>query len=163
MCIRDRSLTADQRYFLGMRDRVYEAPFSQSTPAKEMATFIRTRLALLKAINPRPAAGFVGKWRNIEGEIEITQGANGQLAVAVSSWMPYYGNWVCDLSGNAVVDGDSLKVTYKDGPPWVLTLTRRGAVLVARETAPPGSPDDGSGPPYCGHKGGVAGNWFAAR
>ena len=158
-----KSLTADQRYFLGMRDRVYEAPFSQSTPVKEMATFMRTRLALLKAINPRPAAGFVGKWRNIEGEIEITQGANGQLAVAVSSWMPYYGNWVCDLSGNAVVDGDSLKVTYKDGPPWVLTLTRRGAVLVARETAPPGSPDDGSGPPYCGHKGGVAGDWFAAR
>ena len=158
-----KSLTADQRYFLGMRDRVYEAPFSQSTPVKEMATFMRTRLALLKAINPRPAAGFVGKWRNIEGEIEITQGANGQLAVAVSSWMPYYGNWVCDLSGNAVVDGDSLKVTYKDGPPWVLTLTRRGAVLVARETAPPGSHDDGSGPPYCGHKGGVAGDWFAAR
>ena len=150
-----KSLTADQRYFLGMRDRVYEAPFSQSTPVKEMATFMRTRLALLKALNPRPAAGFVGKWRNIEGEIEITQGANGQLAVAVSSWMPYY--------GNAVVDGDSLKVTYKDGPPWVLTLTRRGAVLVARETAPPGSPDDGSGPPYCGHKGGVAGDWFAAR
>lgn len=70
----------------------------------------------MKAIDPHPAAGFVGKWRNIEGEIEITQGANGKLAVAVNSWMPYYGNWVCDLEegGNAVVDGDSLKVTYQD-------------------------------------------------
>lgn len=124
---------------------------------------MRSRLAFLKAINPQPPAGFVRMWKNIEGEIEITQAADGQLSVAANSNQPYRGNWVCDLSGKAVVDGDTLKVTYQDGPPWVVTLTRRGAVLVARVIPPAGAPDDGSGPPFCGRNGSLYGDWFATH
>ncbi|MGE8633161.1 MAG: hypothetical protein ACN6P8_06520 [Achromobacter piechaudii] len=43
---------------------------------------MRSRQAFLKAINPQPAPGFAGKWKNLTGEIEITQGADGQLMVA---------------------------------------------------------------------------------
>lgn len=158
-----KSLTADQRYYVGVRDNIYDEPFTGSTPFKEIATSMRSRLAFLKAINPQPPAGFVGKWKNIEGEIEITQAADGQFSVAANSNQPYRGNWVCDLSGKAVVDGDTLKVTYQDGPPWVVTLTRRGAVLVTRVIPPAGTPDDGSGPPFCGRKGSLKGDWFATR
>lgn len=158
-----KSLTADQRYFLSVRDKVYAEPYKGSTPVKEIGNTMRSRVDFLKSINPQPAAGFIGKWRNVEGEIEITKNADGQLFVAANSSQPYHGRWVCDLSGNAVVSGDSLKVTYQDGPPWVLSLTRRGAVLVVRETPPSGVKDDGFGPPFCGMNGSFYGDWFAVR
>ncbi|WP_241048377.1 lysozyme inhibitor LprI family protein [Achromobacter xylosoxidans] len=158
-----KSLTHDQRYFLAVRDNIHANPYTGSSPDKEIGTFMRSRLAFLKSINPQPAAGFVGKWRNIEGEIEITQGADGQLTVAANSAAPYFGRWVCDLSGKAVVSGDSLTVTYQDGPPWVLSLTRRGAVLAAREIPPPGAKEDGFGPPFCGMNGSLGEDWFAVR
>ncbi|MFD4837383.1 lysozyme inhibitor LprI family protein [Achromobacter sp. NPDC058515] len=158
-----KSLTADQRYFLSVRDKIYAEPFTGSTPAKEIGASMRFRLDFLKSINPQPPAGFIGKWKNVEGEIEITQTADGQLFVSANSAQPYNGRWVCDLSGNAVASGDSLKVAYQDGAPWVLTLTRRGAVLVVRETSPSGVKDDGFGPPFCGMNGSLSGDWFAVR
>jgi len=42
-----KSLTADQRYFLSVRDRVYAEPFSGSTPFKEIATSMDHRLRFL--------------------------------------------------------------------------------------------------------------------
>ncbi len=158
-----KALTADQRYYLGARDDAYAEPYTGSTPFKELTNSMRYRLEFLKSINPKPAAGFVGKWKNIEGEIEITQTAHGELFVSANSARPYTGRWVCDLSGKAVVSGDSLKVTYQDGPPWTLTLTRRGDVLVTRETPPAGVKNDGFGPPFCGMNGSLYGNWFAVR
>ncbi|CAB3644279.1 MAG: DUF1311 domain-containing protein [Achromobacter sp.] len=158
-----KSLTNDQRYFLAVRDQIYADPYSGSTPAKAIGASMRSRLAFLKAINPQPPAGFVGKWKNIEGEIEIKQGADGQLFVEANSAQPYNGRWVCDLSGKGVVSGDSLHVTYQDGPPWVLSLTRRGAVLAAREIPPPGVKQDGFGPPFCGMNGSLGEDWFAVR
>lgn len=158
-----KSLTADQRRYLAVRDKIYAEPYAGSTPFKEIGTSMRYRLDFLKAINPQPPAGFVGKWKNIEGEIEITQAADGKLFVEANSSQPYNGRWVCDLSGNAVVSGDTLKVTYQDGPPWVLSLKRRGAVLVTSEAPLPGVKDDGFGPPFCGMNGGLTGTWFAVR
>jgi len=158
-----KALTADQRYFLGVRDEVYAEPFSGSTPVKEISTRMDYRLRFLKAINPQPAAGFIGKWKNVEGEIEITQSADGQLFVSANSSQPYNGRWVCDMSGNAVVSGDTLKVAYQDGAPWVLALTRRGAVLEVRELPPTGVKDEGFGPPFCGMNGSLSGDWFAVR
>ncbi|MGN6662074.1 MAG: lysozyme inhibitor LprI family protein, partial [Achromobacter mucicolens] len=67
-----KALMADQKYFLSVRDAAYEEPYVQSTPFEALTDTMRYRLAFLKAINPKPAAGFVGKWKNIEGEIEIT-------------------------------------------------------------------------------------------
>lgn len=158
-----KSLAADQRYFLSVRDKIYDEPFSGSTPIKEMGTSMDSRLRFLKAINPQPPAGFIGKWKNVAGEIEITQAADGQLFVSANSAQPYRGRWVCDLSGNAVASGDTLKVTYQDGAPWVLTLTRRGAVLAVREVPPAGVKDEGFGPPFCGMNGSLYGDWFAVR
>lgn len=158
-----KALMADQKYFLSVRDAAYAEPYVQSTPFEALTDTMRYRLAFLKAINPKPAAGFVGKWKNIEGEIEITRNAHGELLVAANSARPYDGRWVCDLSGKAVVSGDTLTVTYQDGPPWVLTLKRRGAVLTARVTPPAGGKDDGFGPPFCGMNGNIHGDWFAVR
>lgn len=158
-----KSLTSDQRYFLSVRDNIYAEPFTGSTPVKEIGTSMRYRLDFLKAINPQPAAGFVGKWKNLEGEIEITRTADGQLFVAANSAQPYNGRWVCDLSGKAVASGDSLIVSYQDGPPWTLDLMRRGAVLTVRETPPAGVEKDGFGPPFCGMNGSLEGAWFAVR
>lgn len=158
-----KALVADQRYYLSVRDQRYAEPFSGETPYKGLTDIMRYRLAFLKSINPQPAAGFVGKWGNIEGEIEITKNADGQLLVSANSAQAYNGRWVCDLSGKAEVSGDSLKVTYQDGSPWVLTLTRRGAVLVANETPPPGEKEVGFGPPFCGMNGSLRGDWFAVR
>ncbi|SEJ82980.1 lysozyme inhibitor LprI family protein [Achromobacter sp. NFACC18-2] len=158
-----KALNADQKYFLSVRDNAYAEPYSQSTPFKALSDTMRYRLEFLKAINPKPAAGFVGKWKNIEGEIEITQNAHGELLVAANSAQPYNGRWVCDLSGKAVESGDTLTVTYQDGAPWTLTLTRRGAVLVARETPPAGVKEEGFGPPFCGMNGSFYGDWFAVR
>ncbi len=158
-----KSLTADQKYFLSVRDGIYAEPYTGSTPAKAIGNSMRYRLDFLKSINPQPPAGFVGKWKNVEGEIEITQAADGQLSVAANSAQPYNGRWVCDMSGKAVVSGDSLQVTYQDGPPWILSLTRRGAVLVAREVPPRGVKEAGFGPPFCGMNGSLQGDWFAVR
>lgn len=158
-----KALVSDQKYFLSVRDKAYAEPYVQSTPFEALTDTMRYRLAFLKAINPKPAAGFVGKWRNIEGEIEITQNSRGELLVSANSAQPYNGRWVCDLSGVATVSGDALSVTYRDGEPWVLTLTRRGAVLVARETPPVGGKNDGFGPPFCGMNGSFYGDWFAVR
>lgn len=158
-----KALVADQKYFLGVRDNAYAEPYVQSTPFEALTDTMRYRLAFLKSINPKPADGFVGKWRNIEGEIEIKQNSRGELLVAANSARPYSGNWVCELSGRGVVAGDTLTVTYQDGEPWTLTLKRRGAVLVAQDVPPAGAKEVGFGPPYCGMNGGLRGNWFAVR
>lgn len=158
-----KALTADQRYFLGVRDNIYAAPYKAGTSGKEIGIAMRSRLDFLKSINPQPPAGFIGKWKNVEGEIVITRADDGQLFMQANSNQPYHGRWVCDLSGKAVVDGDTLKITYQDGPPWILTLTRRGAVLVTDEVPPPGVKDEGFGPPFCGMNGSLSGNWFAVR
>lgn len=158
-----KALVKDQRYFLSVRDESYAEPYTTSTPYEALLTGMRSRLAFLKAINPQPAPGFVGKWKNLTGEIEITQGADGQLKVEANAARPYTGQWVCDLSGKGVVSGDSLNVTYQDGLPWVLSLTRRGAVLVANEIPAPGDKDVGFGPPFCGMNGSLRGEWFAVR
>ncbi len=158
-----KALNADQKYFLSVRDNAYAEPYSGSTPFQALSDTMRYRLEFLKAIDPKPAAGFVGTWKNIEGEIEITRNAHGELRVAANSAQPYNGRWVCDLSGKAVVSGDTLTVTYQDGAPWALTLTRRGAVMVARETPPAGVKNDGFGPPFCGMNGSFHGDWFAVR
>lgn len=158
-----KSLTADQRYYLGVRDDIYAEPYTGSTPFKEISTSMRYRLDFLKSINPQPPAGFVGSWKNIEGEIKITQAADGKLFVEANSSRPYTGRWVCDLRGNAVASGDTLKVTYQDGPPWVLSLKRRGAVLVTTVTPPAGVEEDGFGPPFCGMNGSLARDWFAVH
>ncbi|WP_191578900.1 lysozyme inhibitor LprI family protein [Achromobacter insolitus] len=158
-----KALVADQKYFLGVRDRAYAEPYVQSTPFQALTDTMRYRLEFLKAINPKPADGFVGKWRNIEGEIEVTQNSRGEFLVAANSARPYSGNWVCDLSGRGIVSGDTLTVIYQDGPPWSLTLKRRGAVLVTVETAPAGVKNEGFGPPFCGMNGSLSGNWFAVR
>lgn len=51
-----------------VRDKIYAEPFSGSTPVNEIGSSMKYRLAFLKSINPQPPAGFVGKWRNVEGE-----------------------------------------------------------------------------------------------
>lgn len=158
-----KALVDDQRYYLGVRDESYAEPYTNSTPYDALLSGMRARLAFLKSINPKPAAGFVGKWKNVEGEIEITQGADGQLMVSANSARPYSGRWVCDLSGKGVVSGDSLNVTYQDGLPWVLSLKRRGDVLVSSEIPAPGDKDVGFGPPFCGMNGSLKGTWFAVR
>src|SRR5262249_10793569 len=89
-----KALTADQRYFLGVRDDIYAAPFTKGTSGKEIGIAMRSRLDFLKSINPQPPAGFVGKWKNVEGEIEITQAGNGQFSVSNNSFQPYYARWV---------------------------------------------------------------------
>lgn len=158
-----KALTADQRYFLSVRDQVYAQPFSGSSPVNQIGARMGERLNFLKSINTQPPAGFIGKWRNVEGEIEITQTADGQLLVSANSAQPYNGRWVCDLSGKAVAAGGTLTVSYQDGEPWALTLTRRDGVLVVRETPPPGAKDVGFGPPFCGMNGSFRGDWFAVR
>jgi hypothetical protein len=68
-----------------VRDKIYAEPFSGSTPVKEIGSSMKYRLALLKSINPKPPAGFVGKWRNVEGESWLRPaifffGMNGSLS-----------------------------------------------------------------------------------
>ncbi|WP_313459725.1 hypothetical protein [Achromobacter sp.] len=92
----------------------------------------------------------------------LHNGSSSVLYSLVAS-QPYNGRWVCDMSGNAVVSGDTLKVAYQDGAPWALALTRRGAVLEVREVPPTGAKDEGFGPPFCGMNGSLSGDWFAVR
>lgn len=158
-----KALKRDQSYFLSVRDQGYAEPFVNTTPYAMIQTAMKSRLAFLKSINPQPAAGFAGKWRNVEGEIEVKQAADGSYTVEANSAQPYNGRWVCDISGKAEVSGDSLNLTYKDGPPWVLSLKRRGPVMEVNEIIPQGVANEGFGPPFCGMNGSLKGDWFNVR
>jgi len=155
------ALAQDQRWFVGVRDAIAEAPKNMAPP--ELGAELKDRLKLLTAINPHPASDFVGSWHNVAGGFDITSEPDGGLKIAGNAAQPVNGNWVCDFVGKGKASGDVLTVKEEQDEgntqTTSLRLTREGAALKAELIPAPGSSDVTS--PYCGLNGSFDGAYFS--
>ncbi|WP_124625727.1 lysozyme inhibitor LprI family protein [Burkholderia sp. Bp9012] len=160
------ALADDQRWFVGTRDAIGEAPKSISPP--DLGAVLQERATFLRAINSHPPGGFVGSWRNVAGGFDIKIGADGALIVEGNAAQPANGNWVCEYHGSGRAVGNLLEPTTEemdatsklaeaDANASRLRLSREGALLKVKMIVAPGSDSN----PFCGMNGSFDGTYFA--
>ena len=155
-----KALTADQRYFVGVRDEAYARPFNKETGAEELAEQMRWRDAFFRALDRAPRKDQAGIWGNLPGLVAIKQDADGTWQHEASAAQPHNARWLCQTKGPLRAEGDTLVFKDPENEGWVLTFKRVGAALVVEET---NSGPDSYGPPYCGHNGRLAGTYFPVK
>lgn len=159
------SLADDQRWFVGTRDAIAEAPKSMSPP--DLEAVLQERATFLRAINPHPPEGFVGSWRNLAGGFDIKVGVHGTLSIEGNAAQPANGNWVCEYHGSGKVLGNLLepvtedldansKLVPADANTGRLRLTREGALLKVTTIIAPGTGNNS----FCGMNGSFDGTYF---
>lgn len=159
------ALAQDQRWFVGVRDRIAETPKNMSPP--EMSVVLKDRAKFLGAIDAHPPEGFAGTWRNVAGGFDIKVRADGAFSIEGNAAQPVNGNWVCDYQGSGKATGSLLepkteevdensKLVASDANASRLSLTREGATLKVKTIVAPG---DGANP-FCGMNGFFDGAYF---
>jgi hypothetical protein len=155
------ALAEDQRWFVGARDEIADAPANMAPP--DLGADLKDRVRFLRAINPHPASDFIGSWHNLAGGLDITATPDGKVKVTGNAARPVNGNWVCDFEGIGKVEGGALEVrddtVDSQDPATGLRLTREGAALKVEFLPAPGSQDRTS--PYCGMNGSLDGFYFS--
>jgi uncharacterized protein len=145
------ALVQDQQWF----NQVRELPEGSSQTLQDV---MEDRVKFLRAINTRPANGFVGYWFNLAGSFTITAAENGTLKVSANAAEPTSGRWVCDFDGVGKLSNGTLVVGGADKDDTSsLRLTRVGASLHVTFVSAP----DNATPSYCGANGSVEGTYFA--
>jgi uncharacterized protein len=145
-------LREDQKYWLGGRDM-------SMIPGAGMGldAYMDSRLQELASIGP-PRKGLGGKWINLTGFVDVKE-SGVRASVHLSTAEPSRAVWVCEVEGQAVREGDALKI---DGPEgWTIRVQRDGPILRVMEAPPPSDPT--AIRPYCGHNGLLAGAYLPAK
>lgn len=152
------ALRLDQRWFISARDRA-AAGLDRAELTAELTRRLSGRAAVLDSLTTSPPSGVVGRWRNLYGEITVTQWATGVLTFEADTVDPVSGRWVCDATGGGEWTGPeeaTLAVTSEESARWSLTTTRKGAMLSVDERHLGGAPTA----PYCGLNGMISGAYF---
>jgi uncharacterized protein len=146
------ALREDQKYWLGGRDM-------SMMPGAGMGLdqYMDARLQELAAIGS-PRQGLGGKWINLTGYVEVKEnGARAMVHLVTAE--PTRGVWICELEGQAVREGDALRIDGDEG--WTIRVQRDGPILRVMEAPPPSDPT--AIRPYCGHNGLLAGAYLPAK
>lgn len=151
-----KAIHEDQRWFLGARDRAYEA-VEPSERRQGLGERMKSRLEFLQAVQLEPGSDLVGVWKNVAGEIKISPEKNGTLRVRMNAVEPINGRWVCDMDGSAKSQGSSIAITESTIPDWQIDLVRKGSVLEVSEVPLKG---ERLSSPFCGMNGSFNGAYF---
>ena len=160
-----KALAEDQQAFIYYRDRI--AGFDQDIPKDKqnfpLDEFMRDRAAFLASVET-PAAGFLGTWKNVQGEVTVKPAGPGKLEVGAELANPSTAGSVCDVGG-IVKAGAELRLVDTDDNDkptgFVFTFRRVGDSLAAVQSG--SGKDDGNQPPSCGANGHVDGVFFLTR
>ncbi|WP_157627779.1 lysozyme inhibitor LprI family protein [Burkholderia gladioli] len=152
------ALADDQRWFVGTRDAIAEAPRSMSP--RDLGAFLNDRVKFLGAIDPHPPEGFVGSWRNVAGGFHIETKADGTLSITGTAAQPANGNWVCEYQGTGKAASSNMLEPRTDemgANASRLRLSREGALLKVKTVVANGSDSN----TFCGMNGSFDGTYFA--
>lgn len=161
-----KALQSDQYWFVQMRDEGVE--LNKDEPKDKQIfgfeDFLKDRADFLGSL-AHPPAGFVGTWTNLYGAVEIKAGAGGRLEINARTTRPITANWVCDVSGKAKPQGETLSFNDTDDANkptgWRFVIRRKGDMITVDQNGP--TTGDASEPPSCGHNGTVAGAYFFSK
>jgi hypothetical protein len=160
-----KALAQDQQDFVSYRDRI--AGYDQGVPKDKqnlpIDEFMRDRAAFLGSIE-KPSVGFVGSWKNVEGEVTIKSAASGKIEIEADTANPSTGGSECNVGG--VVKAEIvLELVDKDSDEkatgFVYHFRRLGDALEAEEAGQ--TKGDSSEPASCGANGHVSGVFFLTR
>ena len=141
-----KSLAADQRNFLQMRDT---AEFGRPDA---LTSALQSRSGFLNAINPG-RVGILGRWSNLFSTIEIAPASAGGTQYRVNAVDPVAARWVCEASGSLTATGPARWTgTIADSAGKAITLSRVGTMLIVDDAQ--------AGRDHCGLNGGIAGSYF---
>lgn len=160
-----KALAEDQQAFIYYRDRI--ASFDQDIPKDKqnfpLDEFLRDRAAFLASVE-KPAEGFLGTWKNVQGEVTVKPAGPGKLEVGAELANPSTAGSVCDVGG-IVKAGAELRLvdTDENDKPtgFVFNFRRLGDLLAAAQRGT--GKDDSNQPPSCGANGHVDGVFFLTR
>jgi uncharacterized protein YecT (DUF1311 family) len=160
-----KALAQDQQDFVSTRDRI--AGFDQGVPKDKqnfpIDEFMRDRAAFLGSIE-KPNAGFVGVWKNVEGEVTIKPAGRGKLEIGADTANPSTGGSECNVGGVVKAQQDlELVDTDSDDKAagFLYRFHRLGDGLEAEEEGE--AKGDQSEPASCGANGHVSGVFFLTR
>lgn len=154
------ALARDQRWYLGARDEWFENR-DRWEGFPDLASRMTSRVAFLTSLSTTRPDTLVGRWRNVAGEVEITQTAPGRLGIAADAGQPTNARWLCE---GVTVEGPqadrTVEGTTGDDQAYRIRATLKDGYLEIEEQAlTPGS----YGPPYCGANGHISGVYFRVR
>jgi uncharacterized protein YecT (DUF1311 family) len=160
-----KALAQDQQDFVSYRDRI--AGFDQGVPKEKqnlpIDEFMRDRAVFLGSIE-KPGAGFVGSWKNVEGEVTIKSAARGKLEIGADTANPSTGGSECNVGG-VVKAQEDLELVDTDSDDkatgFVYRFHRLGDALEAEEAGE--AKGDSTEPASCGANGHVSGVFFLTR
>ncbi len=161
-----KALQSDQYWFVQARDEGVELNKDEPKDKQifNFEDFLKDRAAFLGSL-AHPAAGFVGTWSSLAGTVEIKSAAGGRLEINAQTTRPITANWVCDVSGKARPQGETLTFNDTDDANkptgWRFTIRRKGDMITVDQNGP--ASGDNSEPPACGHNGTVAGSYFFTK
>lgn len=156
-----QALRQDQRAFLSARDEA-GADLTGDRLREELTDRLSQRAEFLASLQTGSVHNVVGRWRNLNGDINIIQWATGVLTFEAQSVDQPRHRWVCEADGggeHTAVDQALFDINTDDGAKWSLSVKRQGAALIVEELHPRGD----ARAPYCGSSGTIAGTYFPAE
>jgi uncharacterized protein len=148
------ALQKDQSQFLGTRD------IALTWPGASLKEYMASRLELLRAVRSAPDGGdavaFLGTWQADGGQIVVSRGKSGRLAIKINTVASVTARWVCDVEADATVSGGRIRFEEDD---VTIGLSRAGAILRVDEQLPAGR----NGRDYCGANGSISGSYFKVK
>jgi hypothetical protein len=160
-----KALAQDQQAFVTYRDRI--AGFDEGVPKEKqnfpIDEFMRDRATFLGGIE-KPDAGFVGSWKNVQGDVTIKSAGPGELDIEADTANPSTGGSECNVGGVVKVEKalELVDTDNDDKPTGLIYRFRRlGDALEAVEAGV--AKTDQNGPASCGANGHVSGVFFLTR
>ena len=157
------ALKSSQRLFLTTRNVQFTPHLGNDY---DLERHMSAQLDLLRSIGPDPRKGLEGEWKTTEGSVFVGRpAANGMRPVNINSRTHDSKNWICEFLGETRDDGDTLIVEGRDKyrseySGWRIKIMRDGRLAVVASVRPEGA--QGSGAPFCGMNGSLAGTYFPA-
>jgi uncharacterized protein len=84
--------------------------------------------------HPSATDGFVGRFHTATGSVRV-QRHGKDLRVAIEASEPTHGAWVCQVFGEATLDGKRLRLVSADGPALLLERTATGVTVSEQDGA----------------------------
>ena len=131
-----KRLAQDQLDFMQYRDRMADinANNAATPPTFDLGEFLNDRATFLASVRA-PKAGFVGAWKNIQGNVDVKPGRSVKFEISAETANPVTGGSDCVASGSAAAGNELRLVDLDDNDKatgFVFTFNRDGDTLIAK-------------------------------
>lgn len=121
------TLVVDQRRFMAARDRAFQN-LHTDRPVEPPIVYLKDRVEVLSSFNVPATEGFIGRWGNAAGFIEISSKDDDMVKVEITTYEPFGGGWLCSATGSGMVSEGALVVKIVNSTA-VVRLDREGELM----------------------------------